>query len=69
MGQINMSYGQPCLSKLQRTCSDSLGGLYVREGGFAFLPRGLDIEKLKKPPMIYSISYFDLWGLVLCLGG
>jgi len=29
---------------------------------------GLDIEKLIKPPMIYSVSYFDLGGLLLCLG-
>jgi len=27
------------------------------------LCRGLDIEKLIKPPMIYSVSYFDLWEL------
>ena len=33
----------------------SLGGLYVRVGGF-------DIENLIKSPMIYSTSYFDLGG-------
>ena len=26
------------------------------------MPGGLDIEKLIKPPMIYSVSYFDLGG-------
>jgi len=30
---------------------------------------GLDIEKLIKPPMIYSVSYFDLEGLSTFLGG
>ena len=38
-------------------------------GGFAFAPGGLDIEKLIKPPMIYSVSYFDLWGLSTLFGG
>jgi len=39
----------------------SLGGLYVCAGG-------LDIENLKKYPMIHSVSYFDFGDLVLCLG-
>ena len=29
------------------------------------MPGGLDIEKLIKPPMIYSVSYFDL-GVLDC---
>jgi len=37
-------------------------------GGFAFVPGTLDIKKMIKPPMTYSVSYFDLGGLVLCLG-
>ena len=37
-------------------------------GGFAFVPGGLDIEKLIKPPMIYSVSYFDLRGLSSLFG-
>jgi len=39
----------------------SIGGLYVCAGG-------LDIEKLIKTSLIYSASYFDLGGLVRCLG-
>jgi len=42
--------------------------MFVWEG-FTFVPGRLDIEKLIKPPMIYSVSYFHLGGLVLCLGG
>jgi len=39
-------------------------------GGFAFVPgRGLDIEKLIKPPMISSVSYFDLGELSTWFGG
>jgi len=33
------------------------------------VPGGLDIEKLIKPPMIYSVSYFDLEGLSTLFGG
>jgi len=46
----------------------SLGGPYIRVGGFAFVPGGLDMEKLMKPPMIYSVSYFDLRGLSSLFG-
>ena len=45
-------------------------GLYNRLGGFAFVPPGgLDIEKLIKPPMIYSVLYFDLGELSTLFGG
>ena len=37
-------------------------------GGLCVCARGLDIEKLIKLTMIYSVSYFDLGGLVRCLG-
>jgi len=37
-------------------------------GGFAFVLRGLYGEKLIKPPMIYSVSYFDLRGLSALFG-
>ena len=48
----------------------SLGGLYVRVGGLCVCAGGgLDIEKLIKPPIIYGVSYFNLEGLLLCLGG
>jgi len=33
-------------------------------GGFTFV-QGLDIENLMKTPLIYSIPYFNLGGLVL----
>jgi len=29
---------------------------------------GIDIENLIKSPMIHTVSYFDLGGLVVCLG-
>jgi len=29
---------------------------------------GLDIESLIKTPLIYSVSYFNLGDLILCLG-
>jgi len=38
-------------------------------GGFAFVPGELDIEKLIKPPMIYSVLYFDLGELSTSFGG
>ena len=33
------------------------------------MPGGLDIEKLIKPPMIYSVLYFDLEELSTLFGG
>ena len=39
----------------------SIGGIYVCVGG-------LNIEKLLKTPLTYRISYFNLGGLVFCLG-
>jgi len=42
-------------------------GVFTR--GALRLWRGLDIENFIKSPMVYSVSYFDLGGLVLCLGG
>jgi len=33
------------------------------------VPGGLDNEKLIKPPMIYSVSYFDFGGLSTLFGG
>jgi len=47
----------------------SLGGIYVRVGGFTFVPEGLDIENLIKSPMIYSASYFEFGGLGSLFGG
>ena len=41
-----------------RKCSR--GGLYIFAGR-------LDIENLLKSPLIYSVSYFNLGGLGLCL--
>ena len=38
-------------------------GFYVHVGGLCGCSWGLDIEKLIKPPMIYSVSFFDLGGL------
>jgi len=38
-------------------------------GALRFCRGGLDIENLIKSPIIYCVSYFDLGGLVLCLGG
>jgi len=43
-----------------RKCS--IGGLYACAGT-------LDIENLVKSPLIYSVSYFNLGVLVLCLEG
>jgi len=40
----------------------SIGGLYV-------CAVGLDSENWLKNPLIYSVSYFNLVGLVLSLGG
>ena len=37
-------------------------------GGLCVCFRGLDIMKLTKTPLIYSVSHFSLWGLELCLG-
>jgi len=38
--------------------------------GVLRLCRGLDIENLIKTPLIYSVSYFNFWGLgALFLGG
>ena len=38
-------------------------------GGLCVCFRGLDIMKLTKTPLIYSVSLFNLWSLELCLGG
>jgi len=38
-------------------------------GCFTFVPGRLDIENLIKTPMICSVPYFGLGGLVFCLGG
>jgi len=46
----------------------SIGGLCDFSGGFAFV-RGVDIIKLIKTPLIYSVSRFNLGGLELCLWG
>ena len=40
----------------------------MRVGSSAFVPGGFDIEKLTKPPMIYSVSYFDLGALSTLFG-
>jgi len=34
-----------------------------------FVPGGLDIDKLIKPPVIHSISYFDLGEISTWFGG
>jgi len=57
--------GRPTQNRRQEVFTR--GGFTFVWGDFAFVPGGLDIEKLIKPPMIYSVSYFDLGGLVLCL--
>jgi len=38
-------------------------------GGFCVCAGGLDITKLTKTPLIYSVSHFNSGGLELCLGG
>jgi len=43
-------------------------GLCSSAGGISFV-RGLDIIKLTRIPLIYSVSRFNLGGLELCLGG
>ena len=37
-------------------------------GGLCVCAKGLDIEKLIKTPLMYSVSCFSLGGSVLCLG-
>ena len=39
----------------------SIGGIYV-------CAAGLDILKIDKTEMVYSVPYFNLWDLELCLG-
>jgi len=41
----------------------------VFDSGASHLCGGLDILKFDKIPLIYSISYFILGNLELCLGG
>jgi len=47
----------------------SIEGFAVLRGGFALVRGGLDIIKLTKILLIYSVSRFNLGGLKLCLGG
>jgi len=45
-----------------------IGGLCGSAGGLCACAGGLDIIKLTKTPLIYSVSRFNLGGLKLCLG-
>jgi len=58
-------------SSLSRTVARkfSIGGLCSSAGGLCVCLGGLDIIKLTKAPLIYSVSRFNLGGLELCLGG
>ena len=47
----------------------SIGGFAVLRGGFAFVRGGLDIVKLTKTPLIYSVSGFNVRGLGALFGG
>jgi len=46
----------------------SIGGLCISAGGFAFFARVLDIIKLSKISLIYSVSRSNLGGLGVFLG-
>ena len=46
----------------------SCGGALRSCGGLCVCAGGLDIEKMIKPPMTYSVSYFDLRGLSSLFG-
>jgi len=47
----------------------SIGGLCSSAGGFSFVSEELDIIKLTKTPLIYSVSRFNLKGLGAFFGG
>jgi len=47
----------------------SIGGLCSSAGELFVCAEGLDIIKLTKTPLIYSVSRFNLGSLELCLGG
>ena len=44
-------------------------GLYNSAGGICVCAEGLDIIKLSKIPLIYSVSRFNLGGLGALFGG
>jgi len=47
----------------------SIGGLYVWAGGLNVRAWEAWHSNLTKNPLIFRVSYFNLWGLELCLGG
>jgi len=47
----------------------AIGGICSSAGRFSLCLGGLEIIKLIKTPLIYSVARFNLGGLEVCLGG
>jgi len=60
---------QFCLNSEPSPESFPIGGLCSSAGGFSFVRGGLDIIKLNKTSLIYSVSRFTLGGWSFVWGG